>query len=363
MGRLHWNSLFAVVLAGGKGERFWPLSRASTPKQLLPLAGTTSLLEQTVSRITGIVPPDRVLVVTSRSLERQVRASLRSFRGIGILGEPRGRNTAPALAVASFLIREKAPGAVTVVLPSDHVVGTDAEFRRDLLQAVEAAEARRLVVFGISPSRAETGYGYVHAGSRERALGKKVFRVRRFVEKPSRATATRFYRSGSYFWNSGIFVWRADTFLEGIEEHMPALSRRLRRFGADLSRRPLRSALDSFYSAVGATSIDYGLLEKAGNIVMVRAGFSWDDLGSWTSLERVLRSDRHGNVSSGSVLMLDTRDCVLFSQEGLVAALGVRNLVIVRAEGVTLVCSKEKAQEVRKISESLSSSKKLRKFL
>jgi len=309
------------------------------------------------------VPPERTFVVTSSGIESQVRSRLRDFKGINIVGEPRSRNTAPALALASFLISQRSPDAVCVVLPSDHVVGKRAEFLRNLKQAARAARQGSLVVFGIRPTRVETGYGYIHAGAREAALGPGIRRVRRFVEKPARDVAERFFRSGEHFWNSGIFVWRVDVFLDGVRRHMPELYRNLVKFGESLPRRSLRGALREFYSKVEAGSIDYGLLEKSRNIVMVKAGFPWDDLGSWTSLERICDKDKNGNVSRGRTIALDTRDCVLFCQEGLVATLGVRDLVIVRTEGVTLVCSREMAQEVRKVSEALSASARLKKFL
>jgi mannose-1-phosphate guanylyltransferase len=360
---LRTNTVYAVVLAGGRGERFWPLSRTARPKQLIPLVGRGSLLEQTVSRVRGLIPPERILVLTSAGIRKQVGAALRPFGKVSVLGEPRGKNTAPALALASFLIRAQSPDAVTVVLPSDHVVASRADFIRDLRQGLRAARSDRLVVFGVKPTRAETGYGYIHAGRRQSRLGRNAFEVRRFVEKPVRNVAARYCKSGSYFWNSGIFVWRADTFLRGIEKHMPGLFEHLQTFKKDLERRTLQSAMRRFYSRVEAVSVDYGLLERSSNITMVKAGFLWDDLGSWTSLYRIGRPNSAKNVSHGDVLALDTRDCVLFSGDGLIATVGVHDLVVVRTQGVTLVCAKERAQDVKKISEQLSSSRKLRKFL
>jgi mannose-1-phosphate guanylyltransferase len=314
-------------------------------------------------RVRSVVPPERMFVVTSSSIESRVRSGLRGLPGINVVGEPRSRNTAPALALASLLISLRSPEAVCAVLPSDHVVGNRSEFLRNLRQAAGAAGRGNLVVFGVRPTRAETGYGYVHAGGRERASGSGVLRVKRFVEKPDRRTAERFLRSGEYYWNSGMFVWRVDVFLDGVRRHMPALHRNLVRFGQDLDRRTLRGALGAFYSRADAESIDYGLLEKSRNIVMVKAGFSWDDLGAWTSLERISGGDKNGNVSHGKTVALDTKDCVIFSQQGLVATLGVRDLVIVRTEDVTLVCAREMAQEVKRVSRALSASGRLKKFL
>jgi mannose-1-phosphate guanylyltransferase len=249
------------------------------------------------------------------------------------------------------------------VLPSDHVVGKRTEFLRNLRQAVAAAGRGSLVVFGVRPTRAETGYGYIQAGGPEPSLGRGVLAVRRFVEKPDHRTAEKFLKSGEHYWNSGMFVWRADVFLDGVREHMPGLHRNLDRLGRDLARKTRRSALREFYSRVEAESVDYGLLEKSRNIVMVRAAFPWDDLGSWTSLERIRGRDGKGNVSQGDAIALDTTNCVIFSRQGLVATLGVRDLVVVRTEDVTLVCAREMAQEVRRISRSLAASGRLKKFL
>ncbi len=302
-------------------------------------------------------------MITSSGIESRVRSGLRDLTGINVVGEPCGRNTAPALALASLLVSRRSPDAVCAVLPSDHVVGKRSEFLRNLRQAAGAARRGNLVVFGVRPTRAETGYGYIHAGGRESARGSDALRVKRFVEKPDRRTAERFLKSGEHYWNSGMFVWRVDVFLDGVRRHMPALHRNLTRFERDLGRKTRRSALRDFYSSVDAESIDYGLLEKSRNIVMVKAGFPWDDLGAWTSLERISGTDKNGNVSHGRTVALDTKDCVIFSQQGLVATLGVRDLVIVRTEDVTLVCAREMAQEVKRVSRALSASGRLKKFL
>lgn len=311
----------------------------------------------------SVVPPERMLVITSSRIERRVKHVLRGFGGIRVVGEPFGRNTAPALALASFLISRRSPDAVCAVLPSDHLVGKRAEFLLNLKQAVGAARRGSLVVFGVKPTRAETGYGYVHVGCAAPELGPGVFRVRRFVEKPGRAAAERLLRDGRHYWNSGMFVWRVDVFLEGVKRHMPALHGELARFERNLSRKTRRGALREFYSRVSPESVDYGLLEKSRNIAMVKAGFPWDDLGSWTSLERIRGKDRNGNVSQGAAVALDSTDCVLYSGQGLIAALGVRDVVIVRTEDVTLVCSRAMAQEVRRISRALSASGRLKKYL
>jgi mannose-1-phosphate guanylyltransferase len=350
-------------LAGGRGERFWPLSRTSSPKQLLPIAGRKSLLEQTVSRVTPLIPPRRIFVVTSKHLEREVRRRLAGFGGITVIGEPIGKNTAPAIGLASQLISMVDPDAVTLVLPSDHMVKGRTAFISDVKTAVRAARSGKFVAFGIKPDRPETGYGYIKVGGRSARLGEGVFTVKRFVEKPDHKSAVKLCRSGSHYWNSGMFVWRVDILLDAFKRHLPSLASSLETFRSGFSRGTLRKRLKRFYSHVEAISIDYGLLEKSSNIVMVRASFSWDDLGSWLSLERVLSKDSRGNVISGAAIPIDTRDCVLFAHTGVIATLGVENLVVVRTESATLVCAKEHAQGIRKILRILSSSRKLKRHL
>ncbi|UCF79364.1 MAG: mannose-1-phosphate guanylyltransferase [Candidatus Eiseniibacteriota bacterium] len=351
------------MLAGGKGERFWPLSRVSAPKQLIPLVGRESLLEQTVSRILPLVPPERVLVITSRSLERVVKKRLGRFKGVTVVGEPVGRNTAPAIAFASTLVSAREPGAITLVLPSDHVISTKKQFLSDVRRAAKAARTGKLVVFGVKPDRPETGYGYIEAGPRMSSLGPGLFSVRRFVEKPNARTARRLCRSRSHYWNSGMFLWSVDVLMDGLKEHLPSLARQMETLRPGATKSALSANLERFYSRARAISIDYGLLERSRNIAMLKAGFKWDDLGSWISLERLLPRDGNGNVSSGDVVSLDARDCVLFSSGGVVAALGVENLVVVRTETATLVCSKEHAQSIRRVSETLSTSARLKKYL
>jgi mannose-1-phosphate guanylyltransferase len=357
------QKLYAIVLAGGKGERFWPLSRAATPKQLIPLVGRNTLLEQTVSRITPLIAPERVLVITSKRLEGEVTRRLKKFKGVTVVGEAVGRNTAPAIGFASALVSVRDPEAVTLVLPSDHVISTKRQFLSDVRRAVKAARTGKLVVFGIAPDRPETGYGYIQAGARIASLGRGLFSVRRFIEKPDLAKAKKLCRSRSSYWNSGIFVWSVKTLMESMREHLPALASQIDSLRLSSGRRALRTDMDRFYSRAKPVSIDYGLLEKSRNIAMVRADFSWDDLGSWVSLERIIDKDKFGNVRSGNVVALDSRDCVLYSGEGVLAAVGVENLVVVRTDVATLVCSREHAQRIRKVSEVLSSSRKLKKYL
>jgi len=325
--------------------------------------GRTSLLEQTISRIIPLIPPERIFVITSRHLEREVAKKLKTRKGITVIGEPVGKNTAPAIGLASSLISMKEPDAVTLVLPSDHTIEDANKFLADVRTAVRAAQSQKLVVFGIKPDRPETGYGYIKTGARVPSLGRSVFSVRGFVEKPGHRRAVKLCRSTSHYWNSGIFVWRVDVLLAALRKHLPSLASSLGSLCSQLSGRDFHGRLKRFYSEVEAISIDYGLLERSSNIVMVKAGFAWDDLGSWISLERVMNKDKHGNVLSGDTVAIDTGNCVLFAGSGVLATLGVENLVVVRTENATLVCAKERAQEIKRISRLLSCSRRLKRHL
>ncbi|MFH0779020.1 MAG: sugar phosphate nucleotidyltransferase [Candidatus Eisenbacteria bacterium] len=350
------------MLAGGRGERFWPLSRASAPKQLLALTGRRTLLQETVRRILPLIPPERIYVVTSRSIESEVRKNVAGFGRVRIIGEPVGRNTAPAIAVATALVAAKDPEGITFVAPSDHMIEGRKEFLVALRRAVGAARQGKLVVFGIAPDRPETGYGYIETRGRL-PRGTSACAVRRFVEKPSPEDARKYLRSRRYFWNSGMFVWRADVLLREVQKHLPSLGEAVNGFRSGLTNRNLSVRLAGFYSRAESVSIDYGILEKTDNIVMVRGEFTWDDLGSWVSLERIAARDDSGNVCVGDVVALDVRDSVLFSQSGIVAALGVRDVVVVRTDSATLVCAKKEVQRIRRIAERLGSSRKLKRYL
>ncbi|HEY8486922.1 MAG TPA: mannose-1-phosphate guanylyltransferase [Limnochordales bacterium] len=354
------GELVAVVMAGGRGERFWPMSRRSRPKQLLALDGEMSLIQQAVQRILPLVGPERVLVVTNREYADQVRAQLDPVPPANILVEPVGRNTAACIGLAAVHLSTR-PGPwgddpIMVVLPADHVVRDAEGFRRVVRAAAEAARRYPLVTIGVWPSRPETGYGYIELGARlENCQGYDVYQVRRFVEKPSQAVARRFVADACHLWNSGMFVWRARAILQAIERHLPELARGL----AAIAQSPpagWEQAVAQVFETLPSISVDYGVLERSDQLVVVPADFGWDDAGSWPALERLFAPDEEGNVVRAERFVgLDTRGCVVFDGgEGarggrprLIAALGVRDLVVVQTEDVLLVCAKERAQEIR----------------
>jgi len=345
--------LEGVILAGGAGERFWPLSCPGRPKQLLTLCGNESLLQATYQRLRVRLEAPAIRVVTGAGLVPAIRAQLPEIPGACIVPEVVGRNTAPALAVAAALGSREGKDPIQIVVPSDHWIPATADFWESVDRAVRLASApdRPLVTFGIPIARPETGYGYIERGD-ARPEVPDTWEVRRFKEKPDAATAAAYQEAGGYFWNSGIFIWHARSILDEIDRSMPEL-------GALV--RPLQTAddatlgLDEVFRRAPSQSIDFGVLERSERVAVVRAGFAWSDLGTWRSWGELAEHDGRGNAVRGDVLSIETDDCVLFADQGLVATLGIRDLIVVRTADTTMVLPKERSQEVRRILRALRS--------
>lgn len=347
--------LFAVVMAGGSGTRFWPASRRARPKQFLPVWGGRAMIAETCARLAGLVPWERVLVVTAESQTELVRAALPELPRENILAEPAARNTAPCVAFAAAEIARRARAAVQVVLPSDHVIRPTAAFQRTLAAAAEEAEdGEALVIFGVRPDHPATGYGYVEAGS---TLGTRdsipVYAVTRFVEKPERARAAQFLAGGKHLWNSGMFVWSTRAIQDALRAHAPAIAQGLLRVEAG-------EALERVYPSLPSVAIDVAVLEKAANVRMLPIDYEWSDVGSWAALPELHPPDREGNwpVLAGRAQLVaeDASGCLAYAEgDEIIALIGVHDLVIVRAGNATLVCPRERAQEVKRIVERLAS--------
>lgn len=337
----------ALILAGGSGTRFWPLSRKRNPKQLLALEGERSLLRDTVERLQPLITPEDVWVVTTEALGERVRRELPEVPPDQVLLEPEGRNTAPAIGWAVRSMPEEARRGVVAVLPADHRVGDPAAFRAALEQAgrVVAGEDR-VMTLGVRPHRPETGYGYLELEPGEGPEGLR--RVRRFVEKPTRENAERFFSSGNYLWNAGIFVFRGTTLLEVLARLQPDLARGLEEIAAAPDR------LAELYGRLPADSIDYAVMEKLEGIATLPLDCEWSDLGSWEALDEVLPRDGQGNADRGDVVAVDARGNLLFSDAGTIAVLGVEGLVVVRTGDAVLVVPKDRSQEVRRIIAELA---------
>jgi mannose-1-phosphate guanylyltransferase len=340
----------ALILAGGSGTRFWPLSRKARPKQLLALEGERTLLRDTLERLAPAIGPESVWVCTTEALAEEIRRDLPEVPSGQILSEPQGRNTAPAIAWAVRSMPEEARRGVVAVLPADHRMGDPAAFRDALERAARVVEREdRVMTLGVVPRWAETGYGYLElepgAGGDDDS---GVRRVRRFVEKPSAENAERFLASGNYLWNAGIFLFRGSTLLDIVARLQPDLARGLEEIAAAPDR------LRELYGCLPADSIDYAIMEKLDGIATIPLDCGWSDLGSWEALDELLPRDAQGNAGRGDTLAVEARGNLLFADQGTIAVLGVEDLVVVRTGDAVLVMPKSRSQEVRKLISELA---------
>jgi mannose-1-phosphate guanylyltransferase len=343
--------LYPVVMAGGSGTRFWPLSRVRRPKQFLPLSSAKPLLLETLARLKGLATPAQTYVVCGPVHAALVRRMARSLPSGNVLVEPVARNTAPAIALASWVIATRDPDAVLAVLPSDHHVADAAGFRAVLQQAAKVARAGDLVTVGIQPTRAESGYGYIRLGA---PLGAGVFRVQAFVEKPDPVTAAQYVSSKEYLWNGGIFVFTARAMQEAFARHLPQVAEAMERLAPRIGTRSFAQALARAFPRLPSVSVDYGVMEKARNIAVVRGDFGWSDVGSFAAIPEVRPTDADGNVVVGAAtLVLDSAGCVVLGDGRTLAVLGMRDTVVVDAGDAVLVIPKERSQDVRQIVEAL----------
>ena len=354
----------AVIIAGGRGERFWPKSRIKTPKQLLPIATNKSMLYETVKRIRSLVRPEDILIIARKGLGTRIKKELPKIPTKNIISEPFGRDTAAAVGLGAILVESKKPESVMIILPADHVIGEPKKFLKTLRVAIKAArDTDNLVTMGIKPNRPETGYGYIEIGSKVQSPKSKVYRVKRFTEKPDRKEALKFVKSGRYLWNSGMFIWRASVILKAMRKHMPQLYRGLLEIQKALGTLKERGAIERVYRKLDKVSIDYGIMEKAKNTLVVKADYLWDDVGNWQALERISVKDKEGNITKGEVSSLDTRDSIILCDKGMVGTIGIKDLIIISTKDATLVCPKDRAQEVKELVHRIGKNPKLKKYI
>ncbi len=354
-----YSNLFSVIMAGGSGTRFWPLSRHLYPKQLLRILGEDTLIQQTMKRVVSCMPADHVLISTNPGQADSIKVQLQQWKDAlqnNFILEPESRNTAPAIGLVAMELVCRDPEAIMLVLPADHVISKEKQFRAAVQLGAEMASQGHLVTFGIQPIRPETGYGYIQPrkSSKIAQEGRLTgYSVARFVEKPDSTTAKKYVKSKNYFWNSGIFIWKASVVLEELSQYQPALGRGLHKI-RNLSK-PQRAGLDfeKTYCRLPSVSIDHGVMEKSSRAAVIPVDFSWSDVGSWSSLEEVAPVDRDGMVKTGRVVDVDSRDSIVYADTRLVATIGLSNMVVVDTPDATLVCPKDRSQDVKKVVEIL----------
>ncbi|HXY15965.1 MAG TPA: mannose-1-phosphate guanylyltransferase [Terriglobales bacterium] len=351
-------SFYPVILAGGRGTRFWPLSRRRRAKQLLALDGKQTMIQQTVARLLKLGSPKQFWVITNEDLRREIARQLPRLPARQIIAEPLGRNTAPAIGLAAFLLARADPDAVIGMFPSDHVIENEERFHELLKRGIEiAAAGENIIVMGIRPTRAETGYGYIEAGAE---MENGALRVRRFTEKPDAEQAAGFLEAGNYFWNSGMFIWSARTLVNALREHLPRTAPILEDIAAEYGTSKFGRVFRRLYPKCENISIDYAVLEprsakgeKDSNIYCLPADFGWNDLGSWTALhehQSAKRNPKDGNLISGKgVFTLDAEDNYIHAPGKFVAAVGVKNVVVIETDDALLITTREKAQDVGKV--------------
>lgn len=346
------KNAYAVILAGGSGERFWPLSTKARPKQFLSLFSGRPLLALAVERVAGLIPVERIFIITAEHLVDETAAAVWNMPRANIIGEPCKRDTAPAIAVASGIVRGRDPDGVVCILTADQLISDVETFRTTLSDAV--AQARRyagVVTIGMHPTYPATGFGYIEAGDLLPAHAVTVFKkATRFVEKPDAYTAARYVESGRYFWNSGMFIWHVDVMRDLFARYAPDLSQLADQVAdAVQARASIDGVLRQTYPLLRAISIDYAIMEHAENIVMAEGCFGWDDVGSWPSVAGHFTADQYGNVIIGACEQLEAQNNIVVSEDRLTALIGVRGLIVVHSENATLICPKERAEEVKKL--------------
>ncbi len=343
----------AVIMAGGKGERFWPQSRTNMPKQFLSLTSDgKTMIQLTVERLLRVADMSDIFVVTNKNYLDIVRSQLPDIPVCNILCEPMAKNTAPCVAFAAAVIAAKYGDAVMCIVPSDHIIKNQHLFADNLRLAASVAEkGENLVTVGITPTYAETGYGYIKFKSGGEYAG--VYEVDCFVEKPDLDTAKRYLDDGTYLWNSGMFVWKASTILGNIKQHIPKLYDGAQTIKEAWDTDNFDEAVYNVFDGCASVSVDYGIMEKAKNIYTVPGTFAWDDVGSWLSLERINVVDENGNFTKGAVVEVGAENSIMVSNGRLIAAVGIQNLIVVETDDAVLVCDKDNTQDVKKMVEKL----------
>lgn len=341
--------LYATIMAGGSGTRFWPASRRDRPKQLLNLVGENSMLQATTMRLQGLCDPDQILILTNDRLVDATRSQLPAMPRESIIGEPCKRDTAPCLGVAAAMIAARSPNATMLVMPADHVIQQTDRFHEAVNSAnrILDEDPTRIITFGIKPTYPAQVFGYIQRGQE---IGINSWQVRTFREKPDLQTATAFLESGEYYWNAGIFLWRAETILEALKEFEPEMFSHIEKIGEAVGSDDFDEVMTTEFTAITGKSVDYAVLERHQNVCVMEAPFDWDDVGNWTAVPRLAGADETGNAVSGNQICIDTRDSIIRSTDDhLVVALGVKDCIVIHTDDATLVADKTDEAAIKKV--------------
>ena len=354
------NNLYTLIMAGGSGTRFWPRSKAVKPKQYLNLFGNDSLLQSTIKRFSTFTETENIYVVSGKSQAVVLEEQTPMLPKSNLIYEPVGKNTLPCIGLAAMFAEKENPEGIMVVTPSDHLIENDELFRDTVLAAVKIADERDgIVTIGITPTYPATGYGYVQTAENITGSEKiKQFKVERFVEKPNEIKAAEYLKQGGFYWNSGLFVFKISVLLDAVKQFAPALYNDLRKIQSDFGNPSFEQTLDTIYRAVESISVDYGIMEHARNIYLVEGNFVWNDLGSWESVYLVSEKDENGNAGSGESVIVDSKNSYVYSETGLIALVGLDDVIVVQDGNTTLVCKLDKAEEIKKVVDQLKAQNK-----
>ncbi|MCM1212006.1 MAG: sugar phosphate nucleotidyltransferase [Blautia sp.] len=349
---------YGVILAGGGGTRFWPLSRKELPKQLLNLTGKDLMVNETIDRLEGNVEKEDIFVVTNNTqAQLMLDATAGRVRPDHVLSEPAARNTAACIGYAAMEILQKYGDGIMCILPSDHYIKKVDIYKKVIGKAIQVAEKTdALVTVGIQPTFPSTGYGYICHG--ESKVEDCYYTVRQFVEKPNLQKAKEYLLSGEYLWNSGMFIWKASTIMCYFEKLLPDIYTCLQTIGSAMNTEEEKEVIERVYGTIPKISIDYGIMERADKVLVLEGDFGWSDVGSWDALEALYDKDEHGNITYGEQVHIDTHDCIIYAKSKLVTTIGLDNVIVVETEDAVLVCDKNRAQEVKKIVDVLQDSDK-----
>jgi mannose-1-phosphate guanylyltransferase len=347
--------MYAVIMAGGVGTRFWPRSRNRRPKQLLKILDDKTMIQATVSRLDGLITPDKICVVTTEPQIEEIKEQLPFLKPGNLIVEPKGKNTAPCIGLSAVILKHRDPDAIMAVLPADHRILDEKLFRKVLAAAeVTASKQDCLVTIGIHPTYPATGYGYIQVNGKVDEINDiDILKVKTFAEKPDLTTAKRFLDSGDFLWNSGMFIWKANSILKEIEESLPELYDGLMEIEKYLGTKSQDEVIKKVYCTIKSISIDYGVMEQSENVFVLKGEFDWNDVGSWEEIYKISPQDRDKNVIIGDHFIKDTSGCLIDSPNRFVATLGLENLIVIDTDDALLICRRDMSQHVKDLVEAM----------